>query len=299
MSRRPALGRGGPLRAVAARLLAAAVLGAGCTPQAPEPAPPAVLRFSAVPDQAPDNVRAQHEGVVREACAAAGLRCELLPSPSYEAVVDRLGRGEIDVAYLGGVTYAQARLRHGVEPLVMRDVDLRFTTVVVVRADDPARELSDLKGRRFTYGNRTSTSGHVMARRRLADAGFVPERDAAAVAYSAGHDETLRRVAAGEADAGAVNATVFVRAQGRGDPAARMLRALWQSAPYVDYVWAARRGLPPALRARLRDGFLDLSLGQPSQREALERAAALGYLPAFHSDFEEVIEALAAPGVAP
>ena len=289
----------GPWRARTGALLLAAALGAGCTRPAPEAAVPPVLRFSAIPDQAPENVRAQHEGVVREACAAAGLRCELRPSPSYEAVVDGLGREEIDVAYLGGVTYAQSRARHAVEPLAMRDIDLRFTSIVVVRADDPARQLADLKGRRFAFGNRISTSGHVMARHRLADVGFVPERDAASVSYTGGHDQTLQRVANGEADAGAVNAAVFVRAQVNGEPVAGALRALWQSAPYVDYVWAARRGLPPALRERLRDGFLDLSMAQPAQRAALERAGAQGYLPAFPSDFEEIVETLAAPGAAP
>jgi phosphonate transport system substrate-binding protein len=129
-----------------------------------------------------------------------------------------------------------------------------------------------------------------MARHLLGQAGVDPESYFAAVGYTANHDETLARVAHGEVDAGAVNASVYYRRLAAADPAARALRVLWQSPPYVDYVWAARRELPSSLRQRLTDAFLDLDVSRPEQRAALEREGALGFVPVRATDFDDVLQ---------
>src|SRR5215470_15772408 len=82
-------------------LSVAAFVGA-CESQAPSPD---VLRVSAIPDQAAANVRAQHLPMLEIACAKAGVRCEWIPIPTYEGVVEALGKGTIDLAYLGGATF--------------------------------------------------------------------------------------------------------------------------------------------------------------------------------------------------
>jgi phosphonate transport system substrate-binding protein len=268
---------------------------AGCTPgAAPEPH---LLRFSAIPDQSPDNVRAQHVPMMDLVCGMAKVRCVWVPVPSYEALVDRVGRGEIDVAYFGGVTFAQAQHRYGVEPLAMRDIDAHFTTVVLVRAEDAAQNLDDLRGRAFAFGPRSSTSGHVMARDRLERAGFVAERDFSQVEYSTGHDATMRMIAEGKVAAGAVNGSIAYGNLAHGLPDSAQLRVLWRSPPYVDYVWGARKELPAVLRERLRDAFLDLSPSDAAHRLALEREAAAGYVPAFVRDFSQVASVLARMGM--
>lgn len=267
---------------------------AACQP--PPVADPPVLRFGAIPDQAPARVEQQHRAVIERVCEAAKLSCQWVPSSSYEELVDRFGRSEIDVAYFGAVTFAQALHRHAAAPLVMRDVDFRFSSVVLVRKDHPAQSLEQLRGSSFGFGNRSSTSGHYMLRQRLGDAHIVPEDHFASVVYTGNHDATLRAVADGRIDAGGVNASVFVQRLVDGDPAAAQLRVLWRSRPYTDYAWAARAGLSPALRARLADAFLDLDLGAPRDAEALSREGAAGYVPAFASDFDEATAVLRAQG---
>lgn len=267
---------------------------AGCQP--PPAVDPPVLRFGAIPDQAPERVAQQHRAMIDRVCEAAKVRCQWVPSPDYEALVDRFGRGEIDVAYFGAVTLAQAMHRHAAEPLVMRDVDFRFTSVVLVRKDNPAPSLEQLRGKSFGFGNRSSTSGHYMLRQRLGDAHIVPEDHFASVVYTGDHDATLRAVADGKIDAGGVNASVFVHRLVDGDPAAGQLRVLWRSRPYIDYAWAARAALSAGLKARLVDAFLDLDLGVPRDAEALAHEGAAGYVPAFASDFDEATAVLRAQG---
>jgi phosphonate transport system substrate-binding protein len=253
---------------------------------------PAVVRVSALPDQAPSRVLAQHQAVVDQVCRIARISCTWVPAPSYEGLVDGLGRGDIDLAFLGGATFAQARHRFGAVPLAMRDVDFAFTSVILVRADDSARGPADLRGRRFAFGNRSSTSGHYMPRYFLQRLGLIPERTFGSVVFSGGHDATMHLIADGRVDAGAVNGLLAYKMLASDDSAARRLRVLWQSPPYTDYVWAARPGLPADVRRRLQDAFLDLDLTQPAERAALEHEGAGGYVPADPDEFDQIAEIL-------
>jgi phosphonate transport system substrate-binding protein len=262
----------------------------GCRGRA-EPAP-AVVRVSALPDQAPDRVLAQHKAAVDEVCRIARLTCAWVQVPSYEALVDGLGRGDIDLAFLGGVTFAQARHRFGAIPLAMRDIDFAFTSVILVRADDSARGLADLRGRRFAFGNRSSTSGHYMPRYFLQRLGLVPERAFGSVTYSGGHDATMRLIADGQVDAGAVNGSLAYAVLAASDSTAPRLRVLWRSPPFTDYVWAARPGLAADVRGRLQNAFLDLDLTEPALRAALDHEGAGGYVPADPDEFDQIAEIL-------
>src|SRR5689334_1465233 len=213
-----------------ATLLAAAALAAGCGQEGESPA---TLKVSAIPDQVADNVRAQHRPVLDIVCPAAGVRCEWVPIPTYEGVVQALARGDIHMAYLGGATFAQARQMAGVVPIVIRDVDTRFSSTVVVRKDSSARKLQDLRGGRFLFGNRASTSGHVMARYYLTRQAVNPETFFRSVDYSGNHDATLSGVASGVADAGVVNSAIALRALSVDGRYANTLRVLWESPAYI------------------------------------------------------------------
>lgn len=266
--------------------LCGAALVLGCS--APAVPDPPVLRISALPDQIPEQVRAQHEALIEQVCAIAQLRCEWTPTSSYEALVERFGDGSVDLAHLGGVTFVQAAHRHQVQPLVMRDIDFRFTSVILVRRDATAQSLADLQQVAFAFGNRRSTSGHFMARRRLEQHEIVPETYFSSVVHYDSHDATMQAIARGDVVAGAVNASVFYRRLLTDDPIAHQLRVVWQTPPYVDYVWGVRKGLSAALRQRLTDAFLNLDLTRPDHQAALQAEGASGFVPAFPSDFDEV-----------
>ena len=279
-----------------ARLFVAALLlGIGaCTTETPEPS---VLRVSAIPDQTPEHVREQHVPVMEAVCRTARLACEWVTIDTYEGVIEALGTGRIDLAFLGSVTYASAQARWGVLPLVIRDVDTRFSVTVVARAASSARELHDLKGATFLFGNRQSSTGHVMARYFLALEGIKPENYFARVEHTDNHDETLARVASGHAEAGVVNSVIALRALGPGGRHERELRVLWESPGYVDYVWSVRRDLPDALRQRLSDAFLDMNPEREEHASALRAQQANGFLPALAREYEAVPAAMRAAGV--
>ena len=260
---------------------------AGCRSDAEAPR---TLRVGAIPDQSPESVKAQHWPVIQLVCAIVDVRCEWVALDTYQQVVDALGRGALDMAFVGGAVYARTKPVYGLEPLVNRDVDLNFTSVLVVRSAAPVHRLKELGGMRLLFGNRDSTSGHVMVRHFLRREGIEPERFFSRVGYADQHEATLAAVAAGQADAGVVNSALAQRALARGGRYEGQLRIVWESPAYVDYMWAVRPGLPRPLRDAITEAFLDLDRESPQHEAALRAEGAGGFVPANNADYDKLAE---------
>ena len=79
----------------------------------------------------------------------------------------------------------------------------------IARAGSGIRSLQDLKGKTFAFGSPSSTSGHLMPRYFMMQAGVNPDKDLKTVAFSGAHDATVAFVAAGKAEAGVLNTSVW------------------------------------------------------------------------------------------
>ena len=221
---------------------------------------PSVLRVSAIPDEAPTELQRKFKPLGDYLKAETGLEVQFTPVTDYAAVVEGLATGKIDLAWLGGFTFVQARLRTngGAVPIVQRAEDEKFTSRFIVPIASPAKTLADLKGHTFAFGAPSSTSGSLMPRYFLMQAGIVPERDFTSVAFSGAHDATVAFVAAGRAEGGVLNASVMDKLLETKNENAAKVRVLAVTPPYFDYNWTVRPGMDPALTKKLTDAFLKL-----------------------------------------
>ena len=157
--------------------------------------------------------------------------------------------------------------------------------------------VGDFKGRRFAFGSKLSTSGHLMPRHFLADMKIEPEAFFGEVRYSGAHDRTAIWVRDGEVDLGAANASIVDRMYAEGRLDAAEVRIVWTTPAYPDYVWAARQGLGPEVREKLIAAFLRLSPADADQARILRGVDAGGFLPARRSDFDELRQIARALGM--
>jgi len=232
-----------------------------------------------IPTTDPSKMLRDSEPLVARLEKATGRKVTLTIPQNYAAVVEALVQGQVDVAHLGGFTFVQASKRAGAVPLVQRDRDREFHSRFITARDD-IRGLSDLKGKRFAFGDVNSTSGHLMPAYFMRKEGVDPSVVDQAV-YTGGHDATALAVAEGRVDAGALDEAVWDRLtkEGKVDPA--KVRVFWTTPPFVDYVWAARKDLDPAVAKKIAEAFLSLDPGKPEDRPILEILSAKGrYLPA-------------------
>ncbi len=162
----------------------------------------AVLKVSAIPDEAPTELQRKFAPLGNYLEKETGMKVKFVPVTDYAAVVEALATGKIDMAWLGGFTYVQSKIRTkgATIPIVQRQEDAAFTSKFIT-ANSAIKSLADLKGHTFAFGAPSSTSGHLMPRHFLLQAGIDPDKDFKTVAYSGAHDATVAFVQAGKADA--------------------------------------------------------------------------------------------------
>jgi len=259
---------------------------------------PSVLKVSAIPDEAPTELQRKFAPLGKYLEKATGMKVEFVPVTDYAAVVEALASGRLDMAWLGGFTFVQTKLRtNGTAiPIVQRQEDAAFTSqFITARAD--IKSLSDLKGKTFAFGAPSSTSGHLMPRYVLLQAGIDPEKDFKRVAFSGAHDATAAFVASGRVDAGVLNASVWSKLveEKKVDPS--KVRVFATTPPYFDYNWTVRGDLDPALVKKLTEAFLALDPGNPGDKEILALQRATKFIPTKAENYAGIEQAARSAGL--
>jgi phosphonate transport system substrate-binding protein len=181
-------------------------------------------------------------------------------------------------------------------PIVQREQDEKFRSVFIT-ADPALLALRDLKGRDLSFGSPSSTSGHLMPRSFMLQAGVDPDRDLRRVAYSGAHDATIAAVASGKVQAGALNISVWEKfvAEKRVDTA--KVRVFFTTPGYHDYNWSVHAELPAALREKLVQAFLALDGTTAEGRHILELQRATRFVPTRADNYRPIEAAARSAGL--
>jgi phosphonate transport system substrate-binding protein len=256
------------------------------------------LKVSAIPDESPTELLRKFKPLSIYLERETGMKVDWTPVNDYPAVVEALAGNRIDLAWLGGFTFVQARLRTGnAIPIAQRVEDEKFISYYIVPKDSKVKSLQDLKGKTFAFGSPASTSGHLMPRYFLLKAGINPDRDFTRLAFSGAHDATVAFVASGRAEAGALNASVYDKLIEKGDANAKAVRILQATPPYYDYNWTVRGSLDPALVKKLTAAFLNLDPKNPAHKEILDLQRATRFVATRPENYKGIEEAARSAGL--
>jgi phosphonate transport system substrate-binding protein len=229
------------------------------------------IRIGMIPDAGATQVSVEQKAPLRAYLEKAiGRPVKLIIPTNYNATVEGLGNGSLDIAYLGGLTFVKAHERYGAIPLVQREADRKFHALFITQAGSPIKDLKDLKGKSFAFGDINSTSGHLMPYLAMQKAGIDADKDIK-FRYTGSHAATVKAVESGAVDAGACDETVYKEMTQDGKAVAAKLRVLYTTAPFVDYVWAARAGLDKPSQEAIIKAFTDLKPGKDDKILAILR----------------------------
>jgi phosphonate transport system substrate-binding protein len=254
------------------------------------------LRLSMIPTSDPGKMAREAEPLKAYLEQATGAKIELTIPLNYAAVVEALGAGKIDIGHFGGFTYVQAAKRFGARPLVQRERDLAFHSLFITQADSPIGSLLDLAGHRFAFGDVNSTSGHLMPEYFMREAGVEPNVIAKAI-YTGGHDATALAVVNKKVDAGALDEAVYARLTKDGKLDAAKLKVFYTTPPFLDYLWAARKDLDPAVADAFSKAMLALDPADPKHKVVLDLLQASKYVPANDASYDRLRQAATSAGL--
>ncbi|MCZ4321898.1 putative selenate ABC transporter substrate-binding protein [Pseudomonas anguilliseptica] len=250
-----------------------------------------VLRVSAIPDEAPTELLRKFKPLGAYLEQQLGMKVEFTPVADYPAVVEALATDRLDLAWLGGFTFVQVRLKTGnAIPLVQREQDAQFTSKFIT-ANPDVTSLADLKGKTFAFGSVSSTSGSLMPRYFMLQDGIKPESHFSRVGYSGAHDATAAWVQAGKVDGGVLNASVWDKLVASGKVDSNKVKVFATTPTYYDYNWTVRGTLDPALAEKIKAAFLALDPANPEHKAILDLQAASRFIETSPENYKGIEDA--------
>lgn len=265
-----------------------------------------VLKVGGIPDQDASRLARRYEVFSHYLSDRLGVEVEYVPTVDYPAVVTAFSQGGLDLAFFGGLTGVQARLRSpGSQVIAQREQDARFHTKFIAGAHVPLKSLpieslpiDSLAGLKslapdltLTFGSEISTSGHLMPRHFMNQAGIDPDKDFRSLPnYSGSHDLTWKLVEAGSFDVGVLNEDVWDRAVGQGRVDLAKVRVFYTTREYFDYNWTVNPNVEmqfgQGFTEKLRDALLSLNHGE--HEEILDLFSARRFIPSHNENYAEI-----------
>ncbi len=273
---------------------------AGTVAAAPAGGSPPVLRMSAIPDQNPEKLNRLYPLVARVLSRQLGVPVRYVPMVDYAAAVSAFRTGDLDLVWFGGLTGVQARLlKPGARVVAQRDIDANFRSVFIANPGSgltpfvPMKGLTALRGKRFTFGSESSTSGRLMPQWFLAQVGVRPQDFAGgAPGFSGSHDATIALVQSGAYEAGVVNEQVWRSSLRSGKANRAKVFLLWKTPGYPDYHWLAQpnldRRFTPGFTDRIRAAILSWRQKDPDQKVILDLFGAQQFTTARPEDYKRI-----------
>ena len=224
---------------------------------------------------------------------------QVVVSADYGIHIHHVGRGNVDIAYLGPASYVDLVQRYGSQNILARQSvngSPTFTGKIVTRADSSVTSIRNLHGKRMAFGDPVSTMSHLVPRYMLLRAG-VNDTDLAAHEFLENHDDVALGVLMGAFDAGALKESVAEKYRDQG------LVILAETPRVSEHLFVAKSGLSPDMQDALREALLSLH-ETPGGAQILGRikSGIDAFVPAVDDDYANlrmIIDTLRRHGVVP
>lgn len=251
------------------------------------------LLISAIPDQDPERLQRLYGSVATYLSRELGIPVVYKPVTDYTASVTAFKVGDLDLVWYGGLTGVQARLQvPGAHAIAQRDIDGEFHSVFIAHKGSGIQGLAGLKGRSFTFGSESSTSGRLMPQYFLGQNGVRLQDFKGEPGFSGSHDKTISLVTAGTYEAGVLNEQVWKSRLAKGTVELEKVEVLWTSPAFHDYHWVVHPAVTerygPDFARRLTTALTRLDPARPADKEILELFGARRFVPTEDGNYVQI-----------
>ena len=222
---------------------------------------PQRLRVALLPDENASTIIQNAQPLRAHLERALSRQVEILVTTDYSSMIEAMRFGRIEVAYFGPFSYVLAKSRApGIEPFAVgvERGSPTYQSVMIAQAGGPVRELADIRGRPFGFGDQASTSSHLVPRATILQrTGLVGGRDYRVV-HLGTHDAVARAVQGGQVPAGALSKPILDTLIRRGTIDAARIVEIGLSEPIPNYPMVLQGNLAEPLKAAIRAAFIEL-----------------------------------------
>jgi phosphonate transport system substrate-binding protein len=255
--------------------------------------PDDAITYAYLPQYAHTVSYERHHLVMEYLARTTGLNFRQVFPDTFDEHMNMVGRGLIDITFSNPFIYVKIAERYGARAFA-RVVEARgkenFRGEIICRADNPhLKTLADLKGKRLIAVDPTSAGGYLYPWGLILENGLRKE-DFAEIAFAPGpggkQEKVVMAVLSGKYDVGIIREGTLDIMAAKID--LKLIRILAHSHWYPGWVYAARRGLDPAIVDKIKKALLALNLETPEHMAILKKARFIAVIPARDEDFNSV-----------
>ena len=243
------------------------------------------------PDKDPDAMIAERAQLSQYLSKQLGKPVEVIVPLSSAVILEGLGNGTIDLAYLAATDMLNAMKEQTATVLLAGEIDGKtsYQSYWVTLKEKPYQSVDDLKGKSIAFSSKTSTSGYVIPlwdlrqKNLISDSGKAEEFFGAGnVWFGSGYVSAVERVLNGDAEAAAVSYYVLDKDKHLTAEQRQKLRRLAEQGPVPTHVVAIRSQISDADRAALRNALLSMDKENPELRDRVFTSRLVEVDPAAH-----------------
>ncbi|HEY5779915.1 MAG TPA: phosphate/phosphite/phosphonate ABC transporter substrate-binding protein [Terrimicrobiaceae bacterium] len=243
------------------------------------------------PDKDPDAMIAERAQLSQYLSKQLGKPVEVIVPLSSAVILEGLGNGTIDLAYLAATDMLNAMKEQTATVLLAGEIDGKtsYQSYWITLREKPYQSVDDLKGKSIAFSSKTSTSGYVIPlwdlrqRNLISDSGKAEEFFGAGnVWFGSGYVSAVERVLNGDAEAAAVSYYVLDKDKHLTAEQRQKLRRLAEQGPVPTHVVAIRSQISDADRAALRNALLSMDREDPGLRDRVFTSRLVEVDPAAH-----------------
>ncbi|WP_144732082.1 phosphate/phosphite/phosphonate ABC transporter substrate-binding protein [Extensimonas perlucida] len=262
-------------------VLLAAVCSIGHASSNPDPE---TLKVALLPDENASTVIKYNKPLEIYLEKELGKKIELVVTTDYSSMIEAMRHGRIDMAYFGPLSYVLAKQKSDIEPFaaMKQKGSTTYQSVLIANTGAGIAKISDIVNKNVAYGDKASTSSHLIPKSILAENGLKAGENYREH-FAGAHDAVAMAVQNGHAQAGGLSKPIFESLVQRGLVDPNKVKVLAESKPYPQYPWTMRSNLKPELKEKIRAAFLNLK-----DPEVLKPFKADGFGPISDKDYDVV-----------
>lgn len=260
-------------------------------------------------ENASDRLRS-NECLVEKTEALLGVETKLFAPADYNGVIEGLLGGNLDMAWLGASGYAKVYLTdpNAVEPVLTKinaDGSFGYHSIGFARVDSGIKNLDDMKGKKFGFGDPNSTSGYLIPSIEIPAAGYTMKSGEhfGEVVFTGGHEQTIVAVQNGDIDGGVswadglgnwedgYNSGAFRKAADAGLVDMTQLVEIWRSKVIPEGPIVLRKDLPADVKIKMVAMLASLPSMDPECAYGFMAGKIKAIAPISHADYEVIVAA--------
>ena len=245
---------------------------------------PETLKVALLPDENASTVIKNNKPLEIYLEKELGKKIELVVTTDYSSMIEAMRHGRIDMAYFGPLSYVLAKQKSDIEPFaaMKQKGSTTYQSVLIANTGAGIAKISDIVNKNVAYGDKASTSSHLIPKSILAENGLKAGENYREH-FAGAHDAVAMAVQNGHAQAGGLSKPIFESLVQRGLVDPNKVKVLAESKPYPQYPWTMRSNLKPELKEKIRAAFLNLK-----DPEVLKPFKADGFGPISDKDYDVV-----------